>query len=384
MPHIVIVQDVPTQFDVPLYNRIAREQPFGLTVIYTQTHRAGGGFDPEIGRAPAWDHILGDEYERIDLDAAQAGNVAGVASLIAARNPGHVILSGYYPRLHRQLVKPLRRLGISIGLRSDNTLQHSNFAGVKGVAKKLILPIWLRRYDCWHPVGSLAHEYLKSLAGVDKPCFLFPYNVDNQWLAEAARKARNNRESELAALGFPADSIVILGIMKWHEREDPLTLIDAFCHYSASQPRARLILVGDGPLKTTITHRLRGFEHLVHRPGYVTYSALPGFYGLADIFVHPAKSEPWGVSVNEALACAVPVIASTAVGAAQDLIDDTTGMIFPRGDGVALAECMNVLAGRLHSGNFAETCSAKIAAWSYDESIATFARMMRQPKEPGQ
>jgi glycosyltransferase involved in cell wall biosynthesis len=67
--------------------------------------------------------------------------------------------------------------------------------------------------------------------------------------------------------------------------------------------------------------------------GYQPYSYLPKYYALADVFVHPAIQEPWGVSVNEAMACGLPVIVSDRVGAAYDLVQDgENGFIFRGGD----------------------------------------------------
>jgi glycosyltransferase involved in cell wall biosynthesis len=275
------------------------------------------------------------------------------------------------------VVAPLRRLGLSVGLRSDNTLQHSDFRGIKGLVKKLILPHWLRNYDCWHPVGTLAREYLEALAGPVRPCHAFPYNVDNQWFSLLAEESRRGRPAALAALGFPVDSLVVLGVMKWHQREDPLTLIDGFCAFAASEPRARLVLVGDGPMRPQVRTRLVGLDQLVHTPGYVSYSALPALYGLADIFVHPAPGEPWGVSVNEALACGVPVIASSGVGAGRDLIiEGSTGAVFPAGDGAALAACLHKLVRHV-SAEQRQACRDRVAGWGYDTTIETFTRLLQ-------
>ena len=46
---------------------------------------------------------------------------------------------------------------------------------------------------------------------------------------------------------------------------------------------------------------------------------LPALYAASDLFVHAAREERWGVSVQEALACGLPVVASSRVGAARDL-----------------------------------------------------------------
>ena len=374
MKRLLIVQNVPTQFDVPLYNQIADEKPFELCVIYTQTYGESAGYDPEIGRSTAWDHIAHESYRRIDLTEEQNNNLTEVVSLIEEFSPGLVLLSGYYPPLHRKLVKPLKQAGIKIGLRSDNTLPHSNFSGLKGILKRILLPIWLKRYDFWFPVGSLASDYLEQMSGVEKPSFYFSYNADNQWFY------KNSRQRELirTEMGLPEDGVVVLGIMKWHQREDPLTLIRAFKIFAKENPTAQLVLVGDGPLRKQVERELKPLGDRVATPGYVPYTALPPLYAAADIFVHPAPNEPWGVSVNEAMACGVPVIAASGVGAAIDLIEeDETGFVFDSGDVDELS--IKLTKAKDQTGTdrkMSLRCLERMRQWGYSQTISSFEKAL--------
>lgn len=376
MKRLVIVQDVPTQFDMPLYNEIARDGAFRLTVIYTQLCRTRG-IDPEIGRAPQWDHVTEEAYERIDLASTKSRTTTGLVQRIAALEPMLVVVSGYFPSLHRKIVKPLQKLGFKVGLRSDNTLPHSNFSGVKGLVKRLVLPHWLRRYDSWHPVGNLASEYLASVSGAKRPVYMFPYNVDNDWFETRVAEYREQRSEYLTKHGFEDKAFIVLGIMKWHEREDPLVLLDAFRILLEEQPEARLILVGDGPLKDEVYARIANISDRVSTPGYVSYSQLPGLYALADVFVHPAPGEPWGVSVNEALASGVPVVAAKGVGAAMDLVEEgITGSVFPTGDASALAERLKGFCREGRRGAMEEACKSKMESWNYRQTMVAFEQAM--------
>jgi len=267
-----------------------------------------------------------------------------VAADIAAMNPDLIILCGYYPPLHASLARLLGKRGVRIGLRSDNTLQHSDFSGLKGLAKRMILPRCLRRYDTWHPVGSLARNYLETISGIQKPTFLFPYSVDVDWFARISDKFRRQRSELRQELGLADTDFVMLGIMKWHEREDPLTLLRAFARLHRNYPNARLILVGDGPLRDEVNKLTRKMKTAVVLPGYQPYSALPRFYALGDVFVHPAPDEPWGVSVQEAMACGVPVIVAEGVGAKVDLVEEgKTGFVFPNGNDKILGKILEKL-----------------------------------------
>ncbi len=377
MKHLLIVQDKPTQFDVPLYHRIAEKvRDFQLSVLYTQCDRSAPLWDPEIVQSPQWDHIQDAAYDYHKLTRQQAHPKAAMAWIRKIR-PDYVLISGYFPALHRRLARLLKKQGIPIGLRSDNTLLHSHFSGWKGLAKKILLPRWLRRYDAWHPVGSLAREYLIQVAGIQKPIFPFPYAVDNDWFFERSEHYRKNLQKALAALGFPEDAFVVLGILKWHAREDPLTLIDGFIAFAQHNHQARLILVGDGPLREKVKECLAPLKDRVYLPGYVPYSQLPRWYALAQAFVHPALGEPWGVSVNEALACGVPTIASAGVGAAYDLIEEgKTGFVFPSGDAGALAQCLRKLAAFPDQEQLQTACREKMRHWHYDRTIAAFREVL--------
>ncbi|MCB1702343.1 MAG: glycosyltransferase family 4 protein [Halioglobus sp.] len=377
MKHLLIVQNVPTQFDVPLYNELARSARFRLTVIYTQARREGPGIDAEIGRAPQWDHIGEACYSHVYLTPAQARRSAEVVAMIAGTAADLVLISGYYPPLHQKLVRPLRRRGFSVGLRSDNTLAHSNFRGLKGLLKKIILPVWLARYTSWHPVGTLARQYLEAVSHTRRRTYLFPYNVDNAWFAGESARHREHRAQTLVEMGFSPDDFIVLGIMKWHDREDPLVLVRAFRQLLARQARARLILVGDGPLRQNVEQMLEGIEDKVHAPGYLPYSSLPGLYGLADVFVHPAPVEPWGVSVNEAMACGVPVVISSGVGAAADLVEPgQTGFVFPAGDWQDLEDKLFSLSVDTDRQSMQAACRQKMWDWSYETTRIAFERAL--------
>ena len=52
---------------------------------------------------------------------------------------------------------------------------------------------------------------------------------------------------------------------------------------------------------------------------------LASVYGGADAFVLPSLSEPWGLVVNEAMLCGLPVLVSTQCGCATDLAQPETG-----------------------------------------------------------
>jgi len=377
---LIVVQDKPTQFDAPFFAFAAERAAFELKVYYTAgDHEQATLADPEIGQAPGWDHLRRCVYPVASPVVGSRHAVLGrLTTEILDWRPDLVILNGYYPPLHARLAWRLKRAGLRIGLRSDSTLEHSVFRRLKGRVKQLILPPWLRHYDTWHPVGSLARRYLETLAGGGRPVYFFPYNVDNDWLAAEAARYRLQRDVLRSKVGCATTDRVILGVLKWHDREDPLTLIDGFARLHAQRSSARLILVGDGPLSDAVHRRAATLGDAVHLPGYVVYSQLPKYYAISDVFVHPAIDEPWGVSVNEAMACGLPVVAASGVGAGADLIvSDETGFVFPNGDAAALCErLLPLVDNRAACARMGQAAVARMTSWNYSQTEREMLRAL--------
>lgn len=372
---LVVVQNRETQFDAPLYRRLVAERVCRLWVIYTQQR---SGIDPELGFAPRWDHLRRGSYRCSGLAQADLPSLLRLVAAIERFDPALVILCGYVPRRHLLLAALLRLRGRRIGLRSDNTLHHSPHSGPLGWPRRRLIGVIQRQFDCWHPVGQQAHAYLRRLSGVERPSFPFPYAVDNGWLAARSGDLRLGRHQLLASCGWPLDGFVVLGVVKWTPREDPLTLVQAFALAAGRCRRLRMVLLGDGPLRAQVAAALTPLAARVHCPGFVAYGELPRWYALADVFVHPAVDEPWGVSVNEAMACGVPVLAASGVGAADELLaGGRGGLRFANGDVAALAAQLQQLA---EAPGLCLSLSAEarrsVAAWSYSRSIAALQRAL--------
>ena len=79
--------------------------------------------------------------------------------------------------------------------------------------------------------------------------------------------------------------------------------------------------------------------------GFHQKSELPRFYAAADIFVFPTLGDPYGLVVDEAMACALPIISTSAAGEIRERVEDgVNGYIVPPGDSNALSGAMEKLA----------------------------------------
>ena len=95
-----------------------------------------------------------------------------------------------------------------------------------------------------------------------------------------------------------------------------------------------LTIVGEGVLEKDLKSKAKPN---ITFTGFIANDALGDVYQEHDIFILPSKYEPWGLVVEEALFRGLPVIASSRVGAATDMVKNlSTGEIFQSGDAGSL------------------------------------------------
>lgn len=335
---IGFVQEQPTQLDDPFYRYLQREKVVDFTVYYYGLRAGERWNDIEMGRDVGW--ISGHDrgYPASFWPDLGAGTFA--ARVVAA---GHdlVLLAGYSrPQTFRTALRA-RLQGVPAGLRSDNVLPKDGGRTHYWGLKRLLYPKLFKLYKTAHPVGLQAEEYLRTMGFAPEALFKFPYAGDHRWFNDESTRARRDLASTRQSWRLPADGPVVSAVIKFAEREDPLTLVKAFHLARKVRHDLNLLLIGDGPLRAQVESSAgAALGTRILLPGYQKYSELPRAYAASDVFVHPARG-PWEVSVNEALACGVPVITSDQVGSAKELVlPNGLGTTYPHGNAEELAKCI--------------------------------------------
>lgn len=186
--------------------------------------------------------------------------------------------------------------------------------------------------------------------------FFTPHSIDVDRFAAVASTARAKRQELRARLGAAGCTFMYVGRL-WEYGKGLGHLLDAFAKVS-QEPHApvTLVLVGDGPDEAPLRQRATdlGLRNVVFR-GFVPSEALPELYVAADVFVFPTLGDPYGLVLDEAMACSLPLISTSAVGELHLRISDgLNGLIVPPADSVALARAMSALAadseGRMRMG----------------------------------
>jgi len=185
-------------------------------------------------------------------------------------------------------------------------------------------------------------------------------------------QSRPERAVELRARFAGHRTIGCVAALVGHK--DHATLLRAAARLQASHPNVRVVLVGDGELRSALEAQARdlGLRNVVFE-GYQTdpYS----YFRLFDVFVMTSREEGLGTSILDAFAYGVPVIATRAGGIPEMVKDGESGLLVDVGDDKAVAFALGSVLNDAQLGRrLVEGGRARIAA---DFSIASMAARYR-------
>lgn len=151
---------------------------------------------------------------------------------------------------------------------------------------------------------------------------------------------RNGWEGEprLDVPKAPSPTVITIGNLRPEKGHS--ILLRAFALVLERIPDARLTVVGEGPERGALE---RLTDELGLRSGVNFTGATEEIWGLlgpAHVFALPSHVEQLGIAALEAMAAGVPVVASDVGGVSEIVIHETTGLLVPAGDPVALASSL--------------------------------------------
>lgn len=106
---------------------------------------------------------------------------------------------------------------------------------------------------------------------------------------------------------------------------------------TASPPRARLVMCGDGPERADAERLTREYELTAEVLFVGQVPNIADYLSVADLLLLPSATESFGLAALEALACEVPVIATRVGGLPEVVREGETGYLVTLGDTAAMA-----------------------------------------------
>jgi len=384
---LLLIGTHPIPYAAPVYNRLAQHPDLDILVAYCSLQGAERAVDPEFGVEVEWDLPLLEGYKWIEVPNWSPR--PGVGRFWGLINPGlwnlvrkggfdAVLVYGYAYLSYWVAILAAKSAGVPVILATDAVRLATPYGGWwwKRWVKRPVIQFIYRRVADTIAVGSTATiHYLRSLGVPDRQMVVTHNTVDNDFFLMASNRA--DRKATREKWGIPDTAFVVLYCAKLLPWKRPLDLIAAVAQLRDLDPKlfenTYLVLAGEGQLRAELERgiRTRGIDCRVRFLGFVNQSKLPEVYAASDLMVLPSQNETWGLVVNEAMACGLPVVVSDRVGARLDLVvPGVTGEVYPVGDVHALANILrDLLSDREKLSLMKEAARARLSTWSYREHV---------------
>jgi phosphatidylinositol alpha-mannosyltransferase len=162
---------------------------------------------------------------------------------------------------------------------------------------------------------------------------------------------------------------IVLFVGRIEARKGIPYLLQAFALLKERVPQVRLVLVGEGGLRTEYMKMTQTMGlHDVTWEGYVSPDYLPAYYQRADVFAMPSTvNESFGITLLEAMAARAPAVATLVNGTTTLGENGVTGLIVPPKDPQAMADAIErLLEDRKLAAEMAEAAQERARRFDWE------------------
>jgi glycosyltransferase involved in cell wall biosynthesis len=369
---LIILSTHPIQYQVPLWQALARDGRVPFEVWYLCDHGTRVSHDQEFGTQFAWDldMLAGYPHQFLktppDVTPASFWKCRLKESLRERlRSSGARVLwiQGWQVAGYWQAVHEARCAGVKVWLRGESNDLAPAPAAWKQLLKRLLLGWFFVRVDKFLCIGKANRRLYESYGIKADRLLSAPYCVDNERFGRQKAEMEKQKAEIRKRWGIAEDAFCVLFCGKFIPKKRPLDLVKAAALLIENKrlPNLHLLFTGSGELGP----ELRAACHVVFDAeqqnselltpnselppasfaGFLNQTQISEAYVAADCLVLPSDyGETWGLVVNEAMASGLPCVISDHCGSAEDLGVQSPNQTFSFGDCHMLADCLSKLA----------------------------------------
>ncbi len=322
---LVIITEIIAPYRIPVFNAVARHPEIDLKVLFLAKT------DPSIRQWRIYSNEIRFGYEVLPSWRKRLGKYnlllnRNVGEALQSTKPGVVLCGGYNYLASWQALRWAKRNHVPFLLWCESTASDQR-AGRELIES--LKRIFFANCDGFVVPGTSARDYVSQMAN-GKRIFVAPNAVDNDLFASRSSSVTPNAMRVRAELGLPLRYFLFAGRLV--KTKGGLELLQA---YGNLEPQLRsqigLVFAGDGPLRAELERIAQSIRPgIIQFAGFVQRDELATYYSLADCLIFPTHRDTWGMVVNEAMACGLPVICSRAAGCAADLIKENGRIVLPK------------------------------------------------------
>jgi glycosyltransferase involved in cell wall biosynthesis len=376
---LVILTEIIAPYRIPVFNALARQAEIDLHVMFLSET------DPSLREWRVYKEEIQFSYEVLASWRRRLGKYNallnwGLGAALRRDSPDVILCGGYNYLASWQAMRCARRHGVPFLAWVEST--SADLRGRHALVESL-KRTFMRRCDGFVVPGKSSQQYVRDYGVPEGKIFTAPNAVDVEFFQGRSDEVRAQPSEHRRTLSLPTRFFLFVGRLV--PEKGVFDLLNA---YGTLAPELRseigLVFAGDGVARRELERRAAAITlGAVHFAGFTQREQLPSYFGLAEMLVFPTHSDTWGLVVNEAMACGLPVIATSAAGCTADLVEDGwNGRVVRAGDVGQLAQAMKEIAsqtelrslmgqrsGERILGYLPETCAAGIALAALGVSV---------------
>jgi len=234
---------------------------------------------------------------------------------------------------------------------------------------------FLKRIEMVSAVSETAFNYLRDAYGIEeKRIGLVVNGIDINRFKKAKEETVNR-----AALDLKPHDIVVGTVGNLRREKNQELLIRALALISRSSKSFKAVFIGDGPLRSQLESLAAalGVEDKVVFLG--TRVDVPRFYGIFDIYCLTSRYEGLPLSLLEAMAAGVPIVATDVMGIREVIRNNENGLLLPDNDAEELAKRILLLAENadLRNALSENGCRFVNEHYSLEKSVRNYEKLFR-------
>jgi glycosyltransferase involved in cell wall biosynthesis len=310
---VALLTEIPAPYRIPLFNALAER--VDLRVLFLRERHPDRPYDLHREELRfEWRVLPGLQWTFRTHWVVFNVSIGGRLHQADA-----VVLGGWNQPAFWEALLWCRLRGVPTIVWSESTRRDQRSGRHEPIKRRL-----LRAVDAFVVPGAAARSYLSSLGVPAERITVAPNAVDPA-IFGSIRRTRSNGACRVIAVA----------------RLSPEKGLDVLIEATADLP-VEVVIAGTGPEAERL-QKIAGPN--VTFLGNVERDALPGLYANADIAVVPSRSDTWGMVLNEAALAGLPLVSTTAPGAADELIEDgVNGFRVQPEDATALRRAILLLA----------------------------------------
>jgi len=337
---VLILSEIISPYRIPVFNALARHKRVDLHVVFLSETDAG------LRQWRVYKDEIHFSFEVLPSARFRAGRGSlllnwKLRSCLKKFAPDTIICGGYNYVASWEALWWARNHGAELILWSESN-RHDARAGLEWVES--LKAYFLSRCDRFVVPGKASFEYLQSLGSADDNISLAPNAVDNDWFRLQAENVRQLSFEFRERLTLPARFLLYVGRLV--PEKGVFDLLEAYAGLdSGVRSNVGLVFAGDGPSKVELEWQAQRISPgTICFPGFLHREDLAGLYALAETLILPTHSDTWGLVVNEAMACGLPIIVTSVAGCSNDLVENGwNGFVVPPRDPASLGSAVDFL-----------------------------------------